>query len=91
MNKAVAKKFKLQYLDETIIQYHTPTYVNYVLTGASKEIICKKKDYEPNIRAIPRQTETFFRISKINSWHRGVSLFRDYIPDSDELDKRCFE
>lgn len=27
----------------------------------------------------------------LSSWHRGISLFRDYIPDSDALDKKCFE
>lgn len=91
MTKKVAKKFKVQYLDTTVIWYHAPTYVNYIQTNVGSEIISKTRDYDPNIKAIPRYPETYFKITKSNSWHRGISVFRDYIPDSDELDNRCFE
>ncbi|KAL4479127.1 hypothetical protein ABPG72_008957 [Tetrahymena utriculariae] len=91
LTKNIKKNFKVKYLDGTIIEYHAPTYVNYVETQVCKEIISKKRDYEANVKAKPRQPETYFRISKTDQWHRGISLFRDYIPDSDALDKRCFE
>ncbi|EGR27628.1 leucine rich repeat protein [Ichthyophthirius multifiliis] len=43
------------------------------------------------LKAIPRQPETYFRITKTDQWHRGVSLFRDYVADSAALDAKCFE
>ncbi|KAL4432711.1 hypothetical protein ABPG74_011532 [Tetrahymena malaccensis] len=91
VSKNIKKKFKVKYLDGTIIEYHAPTYVNYIETQVCREIISKKRDYEANVKAKPRQPETYFRISKTDQWHRGISLFRDYIPDSDALDRRCFE
>lgn len=91
VSKNIKKTFKVKYLDGTVIEYHAPTYVNYLETEVSREIISKKRDYESNVKAKPRQPETYFRITKTDLWHRGVSLFRDYIPDSDALDKRCFE
>jgi len=57
----------------------------------SQEIVCKKKDYEVTVKTQPRYPETFFHISKTNLWHRGISVFRDFIPDSEKLDHKCFE
>lgn len=58
------KKFKVKYLDGTEIEYHAPTYVNYIDTEITKDVICKKRDYESNVKAKPRQPETYFRITK---------------------------
>lgn len=88
--KQVHKRFSMKYKDGTVIAYHAPQFVNFISTTVYQSLI-KGSDYEPTVKAKPRGEETFFRISKSNNWHRGISVFRDYLADSDELDKRCFE
>lgn len=72
---------RFKYLDGSIIRYEFPEIVNVIKTG-TKQIISKEKDYEAIIKSIPRNPETLFKISRLNHWHRGISVFRDYIPDS---------
>jgi len=54
IEKVAPKKFKVKYLDGTVIQYHTPKYVNTMMTSLNREIISKVKDYDPVIKALPR-------------------------------------
>ncbi|KAL4479133.1 hypothetical protein ABPG72_008963 [Tetrahymena utriculariae] len=84
------KKFTVKYLDGSVISYPTPPKINVITTQQQSEPILST-DYESNIKCIPREKETFYKINFSDQWHKGISLFRNYVEDSEELEDKCFE
>ncbi|EAS06061.2 hypothetical protein TTHERM_00853000 (macronuclear) [Tetrahymena thermophila SB210] len=84
------KKFTVKYLDGSIISYPTPPKINVITTQQQSPSILSS-DYESNIKCIPREKEIFYKINFSDQWHKGISLFRNYIEDSEELEDKCFE
>ncbi|EAS06063.2 hypothetical protein TTHERM_00853020 (macronuclear) [Tetrahymena thermophila SB210] len=85
------RKFNVKYLDGTVMEYIVPTTVNVISTKLHQNIQKKKGDYEIQIKCLPRQEETYYKINYTNQWHRGISLFKSFIPDNPELEQKCFE
>ncbi|KAL4479131.1 hypothetical protein ABPG72_008961 [Tetrahymena utriculariae] len=85
------RKFNVKYLDGTVMEYIVPTTVNVISTKLYQNIYKKKGDYEVQIKCLPRQEETYYKINYTNQWHRGISLFKSFIPDNPELEQKCFE
>ena len=86
----VKRYFQLQYLDSTIIEYVKPVFVNCVSTLCDKKVLTKG-EYDPLIVSKPRESETYFMITKTDQWTFEISLFATYVRDSPELLDRCFE
>ncbi|KAL4432714.1 hypothetical protein ABPG74_011535 [Tetrahymena malaccensis] len=85
------RKFNVKYLDGTVMEYIVPTTVNVINTKLHQNIQKKKGDYEIQVKCLPRQEETYYKINYTNQWHRGISLFKSFIPDNPELEQKCFE